>query len=235
MNRLFATALCGGFFLGHPVFAQEVTGGSLALSRSGFLGDTRIAKTAIDGQIELGFGRSFSLQGDLGFSNLDAADQTGVTATVHAIYHVTDQTSLGLFYGADRIGGNTVDFTGFEVGQETAAFDLEAYVAYGEESGVSGNVAGASGRYAVNDSLGVGASIQHGDLDGLGITRIGLQGDVAVAPRFSVSAEIGSVSGSAVGTSNSETFIGLGGRITFGADRGATFGKRGLLNLIPGS
>ena len=46
--------------------------------------------------------------------------------------------------------------------------------------------------------------------------------------------EVGSAKASALGLSGSEPFVGLGGRVTFGADRGTTFDRRSLLDLLPG-
>jgi hypothetical protein len=234
MNRLFTTALCGTILAGLPAFAQEVTGGALAFSHSAFLDDTSLSKTGIDGQVEVGFGRHVAFQVDLGFNRLNFVDETTSNLTLHSIYHVTEETSLGLFVGADRVAGQSLDFVGFEVGQEAASFDIEAYVGYGEDSGISGTIGGFSGRYAVSDSFGVGGAIEHGDIGGLNVTRLALQGDYAVAPQLALTAEIGTLHGSGFGGSGSEAFVGLGGKFTFGADGDATFGKRGLINLIPG-
>ncbi|MES2666625.1 MAG: hypothetical protein V4712_11025 [Pseudomonadota bacterium] len=234
MNRLFTTAVCGMILAGLPAIAQEVTGGALAFSHSALLDDSSLSKTGIDGQIVVGFGPSIAFQVDLGFNRLNFIDETTSNLTLHSIYNVTDQTSLGLFVGADRVAGESLDFVGFEVGQQAASFDIEAYVGYGEDAGISGTIGGVSGRYAVSDSFGVGGGLEHGDIGGLNVTRLSLKGDYAVAPKLALTAEIGTLDGSGFGASGSEAFVGLGGKFTFGDGRGATFGKRGLINLLPG-
>ena len=223
--------MAGALFAAAPTFAQELRGGSLTFGHSAFVRDTSVSKTSLDGQVEVGFGRSIGLQLDLGISHLNSIGEGSTNATLHGIYHVSDQTSLGLFVGADRLSGQSLDFVGFEVGQEAAKFDIETYIAYGEDSGIDGTIAGFSGRYSVSDSFGIGGSVERGDIGGVGLTRFGLKGDYAATPNIALVAEVGAFD--APGTST-EAFVGLGGKFTFGNERGTTFGKRGVVNLIPG-
>ncbi len=234
MSRMFTTsglALCAAMLMGLPTLAQEIRGGALGLSHSAFLGDTSISKTSLDGQLEIGFGSRLSVQADLGFSHLNSIGRGTTNATLHGIYHVTDQTSLGLFYGADRLAGKTIDFTGFEVGQKAARFGVEAYVGYGEDAGISGTIGGVSGRYAISDSFGIGGAVEHGDMAGTNLTRLSLKSDYAVTPTIALTAEFGTLDSTGTGA---EAFFGLGGTLRFGAGA-PSFGKRGLINLVPGS
>jgi hypothetical protein len=49
--------------------------------------------------------------------------------------------------------------------------------------------------------------------------------------RLVLSAEVGQADANGVG---SESYFGFGARMTFGADRGTTFARRGLVNFVPG-
>jgi hypothetical protein len=69
---------------------------------------------------------------------------------------------------------------------------------------------------------------------GAALTRIGVKVDHDLNQSLNIHAEVGSLKASAFGLSGSDTFVGIGAKIKFGADRGTTFGKRGLLDMIPG-
>ena len=58
--------------------------------------------------------------------------------------------------------------------------------------------------------------------------------DKDVGENLNLFVELGSAEVQAARVSDSEAFVGIGGRYVFGADRGATFRQRGLLRIIPG-
>ena len=160
MHRAVTSLLAlGAILVTTPVSAFEATGGEVKLSHSAFTEDSDFSKTTLDGSVEFGFNRNFGIQADLGFHNLNFIDETGTNAALHALYHLNDQTSFGVFYGVDRIMGNSSDFYGIEVGQEGRNFDVEAYVGAGEGSGISGTVAGLSGRYNINEAFALGLAL----------------------------------------------------------------------------
>ena len=107
-----------------PASAQ-VTGGQIALSHSGFFDDTSVNKTALDGALEFGINRNFSVQGDLGFASFNATSTDVTTATVHGIFHQSPSTSIGAFYGVDRSSGSSVDLLGLEFGTQAASTGIE--------------------------------------------------------------------------------------------------------------
>lgn len=218
-----------------PAHAVEVTGADITLGYSAFTEDNDFNASALEGSLEVGFNKQFGVQLDLGYHKFGAIDDDATTATLHGIYHVDDATSLGLFYGRDSALGGNIDFYGIEAGHEYDRFDVEGYVAHGEESGFSGTVVGLSGAYAATDSFKLGLSLDNADFDG-GVTvrRVGVKGAYDFGTAASVYAEIGSLNGKVGGFSDSETFVGVGASFSFGADRGATFGQRGLAHLIPG-
>lgn len=235
MHRAVTSLLAlGAILVTTPVSAFEATGGEVKLSYSAFTEDSDFSKTTLDGSVEFGFNRNFGIQADLGFHNLNFIDETGTNAALHALYHLNDQTSFGVFYGVDRILGESSDFYGIEVGQEGRNFDVEAYVGAGEDAGVSGTVAGLSGRYNINEAFALGLALHRVDIENLEVTRIGVTTDFTLTPGFAVLAEVGTVDASAFGYSDSDTYFEIGARWSFGAERGATFGKRGLLELLPG-
>lgn len=217
-----------------PAAAFEVTGGEVQLAYSAFWENTDASKAVLEGAVEFGFNRNFGVQLDLGFHNLNLAEETGTNGVLHAIFHLSDRTSVGAFYGMDRLLGESIDFYGLELGQEGRNFDFEAYVGLGEEAGGSGTVVGLSGRYNVNEAFSFGLALHRVDIEDSDATRIGITSEYAMTPGFALAAEFGTVDATLFGTSDSEAYFEVGATWRFGAERGATFGKRGLLELLPG-
>ncbi|MGO4855499.1 hypothetical protein [Phaeovulum sp. W22_SRMD_FR3] len=233
VTAISAVALLG-FAL--PAAAVEVTGGQLSFSRSQFTDYSEAAKTTLEGAVEFGFTREFAVQADLGFNALNSADETVTAMALHAIYHGDETNSYGLFIGNERVAGEDVTYYGIEYGHESGPLSFETFLARGEESGVSGTEFGLKGRYAVNDRLGLGARYETVDFESvIDVSVLGLTADYAVVPNLLVTGEVGSADLDVSGAgSASETYVKLGATYTFGAARGATFGKRGLVNLLPG-
>ncbi len=223
------------FALSAPAtLAQQVTGGSLTLSHSAFTDDGDFAKTSLGGSVELGFSREFGLQADVGLNRLNAADETATNLVLHGIYHLSEDTSAGLFLGLDHIDGESQSFVGLEFGHQSGRTGFEGYLGRAEDSGVSGTMLGLSTRYAVTEGAGIGLSVDRGEVEDVRLTRYSLNGDIAVAPNMTIFGEVGTLHGSVPGASDSEGYVKLGGKITFGAKRGTTFGQRSLLNVLPG-
>ncbi|EPX79836.1 porin [Litoreibacter arenae] len=232
IHALAALALCASI---QPSVAFELTGGSVDLSYSAFTDETDVSKLALQGSVEAAFTRNFGAQLDLSYHDFNLVNDSGTNVTLHALYHVNEVASLGLFYGRDSDGTTDIDFYGIEGGYEFADFDAEMYLATGDEAGISGNILGISGRYGLNEQTGLGGSIDRVDFDGgVDVTRIGLKVDHDLTETFNLNAEVGTLRASASGVSDSEAFVGIGAQFKFGAERGATFGKRGLLDLLPG-
>ncbi|MBJ3762082.1 porin [Maribius pontilimi] len=223
--------------------AVEVTGGEVGLSYSRFFEDVEIdgddeavAKTSLSGQVEIGFNRNFALQADLAHHKFSASDEDGTTLTLHGILHYNDTLSFGAFIGRDSGDGDDLDFYGIEIGQEFERFDVEAYLSDGDIDDISsGLIYGVSGRYVVNDALEVGLDFDAVDLDeGADLRRIGLVADYSFGPSTNVYGEIGTSELESSFGSDSEEYVELGAKFMFGAERGATFDKRGFFSVLPG-
>lgn len=234
MIRLTAATAALCLMAAAPALSQQVTGGSLSLSHSAFVDETRVAKTALAGSVELGFSRSFSVQADLGFTDLNAVSETATTFTLHGVYHLSDTTSAGLFLGVDSVAGESEEFVGLEFGHQVGRSGFEAYVARAEEDGISGTMIGLSTRYEMGNSGGIGVSLDRAAVEGIRATRYSLNGDLTVADGMKLFGEVGALHGSVGGASDSEGYVKLGAKFTFGAKRGTTFGQRSILNVIPG-
>lgn len=226
---LGASILCA-----QTAHAVEITGGSVKLSYSAFSDDTSVSRLGLEGSMEVGFNQNFSGQIDLARHEFNVSNEGITTFGLHAIYHVNEATSFGAFYAVEDTSAGNSDFYGIEAGHETGQFDLEGYLARADDSVDHASVLGLSARYEFQNFLGLTGAYDYIDFDGLDLSKITLRLDRDVAPNVNLYVEVGSAKANAGGLSGSETFVGLGGKFLFGAERGATFDARGLARLLPG-
>jgi hypothetical protein len=228
---------------GSQAYAFEVTGGDLRLEYSAFTDDILgedLGKTALEGSVEVGFDRHIALQFDLGLQDFKFADESGNNLAVHVLHHMNEDTSVGLFVGRDKISSGEADYYGIEAGYEALNYEFEAYLSTGDVSEPSlgssdVNILGVSGALDISENLKLTGAVHHAEFDGdVSASRfeVGLQ--YAASDHFALTASVGSAEEDSFGSSTSENFFAVGAEMTFGANRGATFGQRGLLRLIPG-
>ncbi|MGJ8545012.1 MAG: porin [Sulfitobacter sp.] len=234
MSKLVTAAFGAAMLVAGSAGAVEVTGGSVQLSYSGFTEDTSVSRLGLEGSVELGFNRNMAVQVDLGHSRLNESDAGITTYGLHGIYHVNDATSVGLFYAVDDTSDGNSDFYGVEVGHESGLMDFEGYLARADGGGATADVVGVSARYEMANTVGITGAYDYIDLDGVDLSKLSLRLDRDVAPNVNLYVEVGSAKVAGQGLSGSEPFVGLGGKYTFGAERGATFDARGLARLLPG-
>ena len=214
----------------------EMTGGSVGLSRSFFTGDGDLAKTTLDGSLEFGLTPQFGLQGDLSANHFRTSDETLTNAVVHGIVHAGDATAIGGFVGFDTVGGDSATILGAEARLRPAPrIDVEGYGARNENHGDRVTQFGLAGTYAMTPQVGFGTRFDYGDFNAGGsATRFAINADVNVTPNATLSAELGQLDAKAFAFGGNEAYLKFGGRISFGANGGTTFGMRSIANLIPG-
>ncbi len=229
---LMAVAAMG---LAHGALAVEVTGGTVEIGYSSLNGGSNLSRTLAAGGIEVGFTRAFALQFDLSVYGLDALNDTGRTAALHAVYHVNDATSLGFFAGNEDISGFDANFVGIEGGFEFNSLDLEVYLASEDDNGTNGSLFGMNLHHDFGNNFGITGKIDRINLSGgVDLTSYSVGVDYNLGENSVLYGEIGSLNANALGLSGSESFVGIGARINFGAARGVTFRRRGLLEMLPG-
>ncbi|WP_425043827.1 outer membrane beta-barrel protein [Primorskyibacter sp. S87] len=237
MKRVTLAAACAAGLAVTSAQAAEITGGYVDIGYSAFTDDTSVSSWKLAGSGELGFSRVFGLQLDLAAYNFGQISETGTTATLHGVFHVSNSASVGLFLGRDSL--NSADATfygiegGFEIGPQAG---LEAYVARDDgQAGSNSTLLGAKVEGAVSDQFNLNAQIDYVDAPaGVNFSRASVGADYNFGEGAKLYGEIGSARASAFGVSGNEPFIALGFRYDLGAARGTTFGRRGLLDKIPG-
>ncbi|WP_045388139.1 hypothetical protein [Falsirhodobacter sp. alg1] len=217
-----------------PALALDFTGGTVTLGYSALSDDGDLSKAGVAGQFEFGLTPQFGVQGDVGVTKFFDIGETMHDLTVHGIYHTNPNVAMGVFYGAESGVGDTQRFYGFEVAQHSTPISAELYLGRADRSDLDGMIGGLSGRYALTPDFGVGLAYDRADLEHQDLSRVALQADYAVLPNLKLGGEIGSFDGDTDTLSGRETYIGLNAEFTFGRQGDTTFGRRGVLNLIPG-
>lgn len=232
MKSILISAACIAALVAHGSFAGEVTGGSLGLGYSAFTDTSAgtVNKTSLDASLEYGFNRDFGLQGDVSIGRFGWSDFDTSSVGLHAIYHVSENASLGAFAVHDVVNGAGQNFYGAEAGFEQGQIAGNVYAAAGSNSGVTGRLLGLGGTYHVSPGFSLGASYDRLDVSTLEASRLQLETEFHL-DKVTLSAQLGSAD---VNNAGSETYFGLGAKVNFGAKRGATFEQRGLLAVLPG-
>lgn len=217
-----------------PISAQ-VTGGSIGVEYSTPTDGTDLGGTTYSGAIEYTIGRNFAVSADLSGYRLDNISTDASSATLHGIYHLSETASVGAFYGRDQLdGGDARDLYGIEGGTEFAGGVVEGYI--GQLDGAANDVTllGVDGQYGISNGFSVigNAGFAFSDAGDISRFSLGAEYELSGGPQFY--AELGSVSVESGGVSADQTFIGVGARVAFGAQRGTTFGSRSLFEITPG-
>ncbi|WP_372572519.1 porin [Ruegeria jejuensis] len=238
-NIIVAGALASGFCVG-AASAAELTGGYFDLGYSTFTDSDNGSKFYGAGSGELGFTRNFSVQADVGVYRFDEISETGYNGTLHAIFHTNDNLSLGAFYNRDDLDGDNDSNTyGIEAGYEVGAIGLEGYVSridFVDADSDDGTLLGVriDGEVAPLFTLSASVDYLNGPSD-IDLTRVSLGADYNLGEGAHIYGEVGSAKVELGGLSDSEAFVAAGIRLNFGAKRGTTFGRRGLLDKLPGA
>ncbi len=227
-----------------PCAAQQVdvTGGELRFGYErpvdGEQDGETPSKTSLEGAMSFGVGRAFAAQADLALDRFDARGDYGKSLGVHGAYAISPLTHVGGFAGYESAGRADVTYFGGEVAVETGVTAVEGYVmaATEHDSGVEGTVWGIEGHQGVTPQLDLGGRLNLGSFDrGVDVTRIGLTAAYAVTPAARVEAELGTADVEVPGLgSRDDAYLGVKATFTFGPGQGSTFGRRGLLDLLPG-
>ncbi|MDO8882552.1 MAG: hypothetical protein U0934_12820 [Pseudotabrizicola sp.] len=233
MKHTLSLALAG-LFCASAVQAFEVTGGSLSLGYSSFIGSspaTDVNKLSLGSSMEFGLSQQFSVQGDFALTKFNATNLDNTNFGLHAIFHVNESTSVGAFIGRDRIEHENLNYFGVEVGHQAGAFGTEAFLTIAKDGGSNGTVIGVKGEYSLTDSAMLGARFDLLNVDGADAAKFAIIGEVAALPGLNLTGELGQARIDGIG---SEAYVGVGVKVNFGAKRGATFDRRSIIDLLPG-
>ncbi|PZX16036.1 hypothetical protein LX81_02308 [Palleronia aestuarii] len=242
MNVIHTAAVAALVLSSVSAAAQQVTGGEVSLTYSryaeeqevSFGDDETLSRRSLAGSAEIGINREFSLQGDLGFHDFQFIGETGTSLGLHAIFHANPTSSIGVFLVTESLDSADNDLFGIEAGSALGAIDTELYLALVDGDADGDAVFGLKGAYAVTPQFSLGAGFDHIGGDDLSVSQIALTADYDVTDTVRIAAELGTSETDYDGFEANDAFFGVTASYRFGAARGATFERRGLLELIPG-
>ncbi|OWY14617.1 hypothetical protein B6V72_05045 [Thioclava sp. F34-6] len=217
--------------------SADLKGGSIELGYSDLVNNDfydTFAKRSVTGSAEIGFGPTFSVQGDLAYANYGNGadfDMDTNNVALHTIYHPNEATALGVFFGRDTLDGENTNYHGIEVGHGIGAFWGEAYFTRVKDLGAKGDLYGVSGRYTLNDRIEFNASLDNFNVSYLNTNRVSFGMDYRVNDAFTLNGTVGHLE---MGYGGASDFISIGAKFTFGPNKGATFEQRDLLRYLPG-
>ena len=188
----------------------------------------------MEGSIEFGFTRSFAVQADLAHQSTGETDLDSTNIGLHGIYHLDEITSLGAFVVRENTDIGDIDYLGVEAGYDAGIMDFEGYLALADIESEDGTLVGLSGRYEFANMVGLTLGYHRADVDVLDLSRTSVKLDADVSANMNLFVEAGVGEISAVGFSERDAFMGIGGTYRFGAQRGATFEQRGFTAVLPG-
>ncbi|MDA9207685.1 porin family protein [Octadecabacter sp.] len=210
--------------------AQQFAGGELTIDAYGY--DAADADVSVDYSVALEYAinQNVGIAVDLAYYDFSIVNESIINLTVHSIYHLNDQASVGFIIGNEFRDDASVTFYGLEGGFESNNFSGEGYFALYDNSDNT-SVIGLSGAYEINSAVSAIADFGYGSIDSDDITRISAGAEYDFANGPTVYAEFGNLDLDGA----SSAFIGLGASVQFGADRGTTFDRRGAFEtLVPG-
>ncbi len=220
-----------------PVLAAELTGGRINLEYSQLtekVGGETLNKTSLDTATEIGFTKSAAMQVDLGTYKYGATNLDGHNVALHGIFHMNETTSFGAYIGQDGLESSDANFAGLEFGIEGQSIEFEAYYLADTDNSGDNNVFGLHANYDFTSNFAVTGEVMSGNFGAADVTNYSVGVRYSATPSFALTADIGAMDTEALGVSGNDTFVAVGAEYTFGAARGATFGKRSLLSVIPG-
>lgn len=224
-------------------YAFEFAGADFAGGYSAFFdqvnGET-LSRTSGEASLELTLGNRFGAQLDIGVQKFeqisDDIEDNSISSTIHGLYYLNDATTLGAFYGKETL--EKAEYLGVEAVYYGDRFDAEAYFGLGAVQDFDGSleILGLRGAYGLGNSfdlIGSYSLAAFDDVVDLSLYEIGLE--YKYSDHIRVSASYGR---SNIAIENTETnvddYFALEAEYSLGSARGATFGERGVLNLIPG-
>jgi hypothetical protein len=233
MAKHLIAALSALAFVPQLAGAFEITGASIGLNYSTFAEDGMrdTNKASLGGSLEAAITPSFSIQTDIASHHFGFLDDSGQSFAAHGIYHMSNGAAIGGFAGRDWMAGNNIDLWGVEARNSFGMIDVEGNLTFLDSDSGRGNSVGLRGDYALSDQFSFGGRFDYVDDGSETLTRVGAIADFAPQNGMVLTGEIGAAD---LPNDNVEPYVGLGVKMTFGGNRGTTFGSRGLQDLLPG-
>lgn len=203
------------------VFAQGFEGAEVSARLTALSNDRAIGVANYAGGFEFGLISGISVELDLASHDWRGISGRSNTVTLHSIYELWPETSIGLYVAQERMEGDKAKMYGFEGATSLGGVSVDGHLGRWEAGSLSGSTFGLDASFALGQAFAVtgGLAALGGDAD---LTTISLGGEY----RFGVGPVVFAGVGHETEGSGSDTFLSIGARVELG--RGTTFGDRSL-------
>lgn len=232
MRTVIAAAAVTAVAASGAAQAQGFRGAEIDLSSSAYTEDSDFGQTTFQGSVEFGFTERFGVALDIGGASFRPDAGEAGTATVHLVFDVAPNASLGVFSSADESDSATSEAYGIEGGAGFGRTQFEAFAGLGTAADVLDfSVYGVDGVFGLSDRFALTTSFAYlaTELD-VDQSRLGIGTEVRLGSTSTLYVEVGedNLEG------ETATYVGLGARFAFGPQRGTTFDPRGLVEVFGG-
>lgn len=229
--------------------AQGFAGASIDVTHLRFPDIKEIEATdfsaSVDFDVASGFGLGASITSRDQATDAGSADVTGLT--LHGIYTVDSATKVGFFIAREDVSRTDNDLETLTFGIQSAftvgPITGDAHLGRGEVESTANDQTndltyyGASGAYGFGNGFYATGAGFFGRVEDrfstLDVTTVELGAKFALTRNFDIAATVGKVKAEVgSGDTQEETFIGLSASFAFGPQGAATFGSRGIYQVL---
>ncbi|WP_425043826.1 hypothetical protein [Primorskyibacter sp. S87] len=235
MNFRAVAAVFAIGFMPQAGSSNELSGANVDVSHYQFTSSSKGTRQALRGSFELGIGPEFSAQLDVGTYKFGQSGTSGRAGTLHGIYHFDYGGAVGAFWGTED--ENTIDrnFFGIEGVYDFTGITLEGYLSRGRVQGAYATGLGGKLSSDVNNRLSLNAKVDYLDnKTGSDLTRLAIGADFALGSGVNLYGELGTGNARISNNKANDAFFGLGLSFDLGERPGTTFGRRAIIDILPG-
>lgn len=216
--------------------AQGFTGGSVGLSFSGFTdednsnGDT----TKFDANAEFAVTGDISVAADLTTRSFDGTDDSVNGFTLHGIYAISPDVSLGVFATRETVEDNDVDTYGGEIAYVSGPIEAQGFLGTSDLNGEDSTLFGVAGSYGLGNGFSITSAYNRLDDndDDVAFSKIEIGAEYAVGNGAEIYASLGNTQFDFFGSSSDADFFRVGATFNFGPEGGTTFDRRGFFDAF---
>lgn len=232
ISKAVSAALLGVGLSGAAA-AQSFEGGDLGIELYTLSEDDDLGHTTYFGGGTFAITPDLAVEGAFGLHRSNGIRTDATNTTAHGIYTLDGVTSVGVFLGRDWQDGTDTTLYGVEGTTQALGVGIEGFAGLADADETA-TVFGASGDYELMNGITVTGDVGLVSRDGSTANRLSAGAEYALGEGPRLYGEIGRVGFGEDDPRDSATFLGLGARIDFGPASGTTFGRRSLIDVIPG-
>lgn len=216
--------------------AQQLTGGSVGISYEDFPDVDDVAMTTFAGSGEVALGNNIAVAGDVVLRSFEDFDENLTAITLHGIYRINPDVSVGVFVGRETIDNFEADNYGGEIAFNSGPMEAQAYIGATEIEDTDVTLLGVSAGYGLGNGFSAIGAYDRLNIDAMGditTSTIEIGGEYAFGNGAEVFANFGQLSFDIGSSNESENYFNIGANFHFGAQGDTTFDSRGFFENFP--